>query len=460
MKNTTRAAAVTATAALAISGATGVANAQLSEGGSSLPGGVSPGSVTDWIGNNTPIGGLVSALTGSATNTSGSAGQGADGSATLSPLAGSSNIEGSAELSPLAGSSNVEGSTQLLGGSSEIGSTGMAPLSTNLLGGSSEVEGSTNLLGGSSALAPLSSDFGPVGSLGPLIGSAGMAPLSTNLLGGSAEFGSADLAPLVGSEDMAPLSTELITTGSDGMAPLSTDLLGGSAEFGSAELAPLGSLGMAPIVSSIGMEPLSTELNLLGGSAELPALSANFPDGSTGGIGGSAEEVGEGISGSLQSDSLETLVGSVQSNSAAELITARAGSIESVTGSLTGETGSTAGSSEVLTGSFGDLTQVNGSLTALTGSLEAGSDNATASSGTGSAVGQLSSLETVSSVGGGLLPILSVGGAAAVAGAALGANVQLPPLPGLPLCDLPQAQIDQLAAAGSVDAQQCPDPQN
>ena len=62
------------------------------------------------------------------------------------------------------------------------------------------------------------------------------------------------------------------------------------------------------------------------------------------------------------------------------------------------------------------------------------------------------------SAGPGLLPILSIGGVGLAAGAALGAGVDLPPLPGFPLCDLPQAQIDQLAGAGSVDAQNCPTP--
>ena len=109
---------------------------------------------------------------------------------------------------------------------------------------------------------------------------------------------------------------------------------------------------------------------------------------------------------------------------------------------------------------------VNGSLTALTGSIENAFDMSTASTNLGSTVGAMSSLETVysveMSVGGGLLPILSLGGAAALGGAAVGAaagaNVQLPPLPGFPLCDLPQAQIDQLAGLGSVDAQNCPRP--
>lgn len=431
MKNTTRAAAVAAAAALAFSGATGVANAQGSgdsaEG--SLPSGVSPGSVMDWIGNNTPLGGLVTAITGSAGQAAGSGGDLAGGSGNLNPLDGSSELPSSVGALP--------------------------SLSSDPLGGSSELPGlSSDPLGGSAAF-PSSVGFEP--------------------LGGSSTFTSSELAPLVGSQEMAPLST---------------DLLGGSATFTSSDLAPLtGSAGMG----SLGMQPLSTELNLLGGSAALPPLSANFPDGSTEGIGGSAEDVGAGISGSLTNGSagditgplggsidsggsLEPIVGSIATGG---ILPAISGSIGNTSGSLsdpdtgllgsvTGNGGSTGGSADVLTGSFGELTEVNGSLTAFTGSLENGSLRSTASTNVGSTVGQDSSLETVASVetsvGGGLLPILSIGGAAALGGAAVGAaagaNVQLPPLPGFPLCDLPQAQIDQLAGAGSVDAQNCPDPQN
>ncbi|MBB1028795.1 hypothetical protein G6026_14145, partial [Dietzia sp. DQ11-38-2] len=66
-----------------------------------------------------------------------------------------------------------------------------------------------------------------------------------------------------------------------------------------------------------------------------------------------------------------------------------------------------------------------------------------------------------------LLPFLSLGGTLVLAGAAINGGVALPalpPLPGLPplptICDLPQEQVDQLAGAGSVDAQNCPDPEN
>lgn len=92
-----------------------------------------------------------------------------------------------------------------------------------------------------------------------------------------------------------------------------------------------------------------------------------------------------------------------------------------------------------------------------------GSTNLGSDAGTAASLDSLASVEA--SVGGGLLPLLSVGGAAALGGAAVGATanatVQLPPLPGVPtVCDLPQAQIDQLAGLGSVDAQNCPAPQN
>src|SRR5699024_8482268 len=367
MKLSTRAAAVVAAAALAVSTATGTAAAQ-----SGLP---------------------------------------ASGD-TLAPLGGAAGESGggSAALAPLEGSTAPEGSSGLLEGSSDIGSAEMAPLSTNLLGGSSELPPlSVDPLSGSSEFQ--SSD----------IGSTDMAPLSTNLLGGSAEIGSTD------------------------MAPLSTNLLGGSATFESSELAPLtGSTGMG----SQEMSPLSTELNFLGGSAELPPLSANFPDGSTEGIGASSEAVGGGINGSLTNgsagDITEPLGGSITDGGSAEPIVgsiaegdvtgALAGSIESMTGSIAGDTGSTGGSADVLTGSADDLTDVNGSLTSFTGSLANGSDQGVGSTNTGSGVGQDSSLETVGSVsesaGPGLLPILSIGGVGLAAGAALGAGVDLPPLRG------------------------------
>ena len=123
-------------------------------------------------------------------------------------------------------------------------------------------------------------------------------------------------------------------------------------------------------------------------------------------------------------------------------------------GSLTGNGGSTGQSSDTIDGSVSDstgtingsvyeLTGVNGSLTAFTGSLENGSLNGTASADNGSVravgstnlgsdIGTGASLESVNSVetsvGGGLLPILSLGGAAALGGAAIGAatGAQLP----------------------------------
>ncbi|MCT2303271.1 hypothetical protein [Dietzia cinnamea] len=289
----------------------------------------------------------------------------------------------------------------------------------------------------------------PIGGLvSAITGSAGTAAGS----GGDLAGGSGNLNPLSGSSDLPTLSS---------------DPLFGSAAF-----------------------PSSAGFNPLGGSAALPPLSANFPDGSTEGIGGSAENIGTGVSGSLTNGSagditgplggsidsggsLEPVIGSVVAGDVTENIAGSIGNLSDslsdpdtgLLGSLTGNGGSTGGSADVLTGSFGDLTEVNGSLTSLTGSIENAFDMSTASTNLGSRDGAMSSLETVSSVEasvGGLLPILSLGGAAALGGAAVGAaagaNVQLPPLPGFPLCDLPQAQIDQLAGLGSVDAQNCPRP--
>lgn len=375
MKKFTRAAAIAATATIALSGATGTANAQ--SGDSSLPGGVSPGSVMDWIGNNTPLGGLVSALTGSAGQAAGSGGDVAGGSGELNPLAGSEAFT-SSELPDL--------SVSPLDGSSELPDLSVSPLQ-------------------GSAVLP--------GSSGILTGSEG-------LLDGSAAFTSSDLRPLTGSQGM----------GSEGM---------GSTE----------------------MSPLSTELNFLGGSAALPPLSSNFPDGSTEGIGGSAELVGEGIAGSLTNGSagdvtgplggsisdggsLAPIVGSVADCGICEAvsgsITGTSGSLSDpesgLLGSLTGNGGSTGGSAEVLTGSFGDLTDVNGSLTSLTGSLENGSLMSTASTNTGSTVGQGASLESLASLGesgaGSLLPVLALSasaGAAALAAGVANGTIMLPPLP-------------------------------
>lgn len=217
------------------------------------------------------------------------------------------------------------------------------------------------------------------------------------------------------------------------MAPLSTNLLGGSAAFQSSDLAPLtGSEGMG----SAGMMPLSTELNLLGGSAELPALSSNFPDGSTAGIGGSAETIGEGIAGSLTNGSAETVVGSVAECGICEAVS---GSITGTSGSLTGESGSTGGSSDVLLGSLSQLTAVNGSVTALTGSLENGSMMGTLSTNLGSEMGAETSLEALASLGGtgagSLMPVIALtasAGAAALAAGVANGTIMLPPLPFLP----------------------------
>ncbi|MBM7229229.1 hypothetical protein JTP68_01615 [Dietzia cinnamea] len=277
-----------------------------------------------------------------------------------------------------------------------------------------------------------------------------------------------------GSDGMQPLSTELIATGSDDMAPLSTDLLGGSSD-----LAPLtGSTGMTPLITSVGMEPLSTELNLLGGSAELPALSAEFPDGSTEGIGGSAVLVGKGLQGSLTNGSaneitepvggsitdggaLSPIIGSIAEGG---VLPALAGSMSDISGSISGNGGSTGQSSDTINGSAGggadvllgsveELTTVNGSLTAFTGSLANGSTQGTTSTNLGSTMGTAASMEA----GGSLLPVLAVttvaGGGAAIATATATGGVALPPLP--TLCDLPSAQVDQLGALGSADAQRC-----
>lgn len=235
---------------------------------------------------------------------------------------------------------------------------------------------------------------------------------------------------------------------------------------------------MAPLVSSIGMEPLSTELNLLGGSAELPALSAEFPDGSTGGIGGSAELVGEGIQGSLDNGSANEITGPLGGSitdggalspiigSIAEggVLPALAGSMTDISGSISGNGGSTGQSSDTINGSAGggagvllgsveELTTVNGSLTAFTGSLANGSTQGTTSTNLGSTMGTAASMEA----GGSLLPVLAVtavaGGGVALATAAANGAPALPPLPYL--CDLPSVQVDQLAALGSADAQRC-----
>ena len=182
-------------------------------------------------------------------------------------------------------------------------------------------------------------------------------------------------------------------------------------------------------------------------------------------------------------EDLHAVVALVNACSIAEggILPALSGSISETSGSLSGNggstgqssdlmTGSTGGSAEVITGSFGELTEVNGSLTALTGSLENGSMQGTFSTNLGSEMGALASLESFASLGesgtGSLLPVLalgaSAGGGAMVATAAANGTLALPPLPGLPplptVCDLPQAQVDQLAGLGSVDAQQCPEP--
>ncbi|HHX84380.1 MAG TPA: hypothetical protein GX694_03435 [Actinomycetales bacterium] len=297
MKKTTRTAAVAAVAALAISGATGTANASIDP--ASLPTGVTPGSVTDWL-EDTFVGNLVNALTGSITNP----------------------------------------------------------------------------------------DTESVGQLGQ--GSSEIIPSSVGLI---------------------PQSSEL--------PPLSIEPLGGSAAL------PAG------VIGSYEMTPLSTELDLLGGSAALPPLSANFPDGSTEGIGGSAELVAEGLGGSLaDGGGLAPIIGSAADCPICEAV---AGSISGTSGSLTGESGSTGASSDVLTGSFGDLTAVNGSLTAFTGSLENGSLQGTAITNLGS--GELVTSLVTSGGGGSLVPLLALGasaGAGAVAAGVANGTIQLPALPFLP----------------------------
>lgn len=94
MKKTTKAAAVAASVLLAVSGAPAAANAQ--SGDSTLPAGVTPGSVLEAIGLDDLGGvvqGLLGTLTGSATGTAGSGGDIAGGSANLNPLTGSSAID-------------------------------------------------------------------------------------------------------------------------------------------------------------------------------------------------------------------------------------------------------------------------------------------------------------------------------------------------------------------------------
>ncbi|MFL0580172.1 hypothetical protein [Dietzia sp. 179-F 9C3 NHS] len=245
------------------------------------------------------------------------------------------------------------------------------------------------------------------GSTGIIPQSSELPPLSTEPLGGSAALP----AGVIGSYEMTPL------TGSWGMTPL--NLLGGSAAL------PAG------VIGSYEMTPLSTELNLLGGSAELPPLSANFPDGSTEGIGGSAELVAEGLGGSLaDGGGLAPIIGSA---AACPICEAVAGSISGTSGSLTGESGSTGASSDVLTGSFGDLTAVNGSLTAFTGSLANGSLQGTAITNLGSS--ELVTSLVTSGGGGSLVPLLALGasaGAGALAAGVANGTIQLPPLPFLP----------------------------
>ncbi|WP_132062651.1 hypothetical protein [Dietzia maris] len=243
-----------------------------------------------------------------------------------------------------------------------------------------------------------------------------------------------------------------------------------------------------------------------GGSLEsiTDAVAGSLGDGgSIAGILGASEGSIANLSGSL-TDPETGLLGSVTGGYLTQGIV---GSLDVVTnslagpdsgllGSITGNGGSTGQSSDAITtistdsayvgiGSAEELTGVNGSLTAFTGSLENGSlqgtasaDNgslrATASTDTASGVGTNASLESVtsieSSVGGGLLPILSVGGALALggaaAGAAFGGDLRLPALPPLPgvhipgICDLPHDMVDQLANSGSgIADQECLHPE-
>src|SRR5690625_2603095 len=330
----------------------------------------------------------------------------------------------------------------------------------------------------------------------------------------------------LGSVDLIPGSANVIPDGSSqGIGEGSTNL-GGSADVsGSAGTIANGISGsltggsLDPVITGVSgsIETITGSVDNSGGStgAFTDALAGSIETGGSAGditsaLGGSLEDIGGGITGSLgdggsAGDITSALGGSIEDGGSLtgilggveRAIDATSGSVTDpdtgVLGSLTGNGGSTGQSSDAITGtafqagqlilgSAEDLTAVNGSLTAFTGSLENGSLSGTASvqngssqamgsTNAGSNAAQTASVETLSADAGGsgsLLPLLSVGGAAALGGAAVGAaagaTVQLPPLPGIPgaptVCDLPQAQVDQLAGLGSVDAQNCPDPRN
>lgn len=500
VKNTTRAAALVAAAALASSGATGVANAQSGDFEIPILGGLTTSADISFPDMGSTDLGSMELIPGSAgVIPEGSTGGIGEGS---TELGGSADFTGSGGIisDGLAGSleggsvttviDSVSGSVDNLSGSSTGLSGSLGDFTTALTGSISDGGSLTGILDG------VEGSLGDGGSLSGVLtgvqGSITGGSLTSIIDGvaGSLDDGGSLTGVLAGVEGSLGDggSAGDITTGVGGsLTDIGTGITGSLGDGGSAGDITTGLQGSIENGGSLESITDGFAGSIDDGGSVAGILAAS--EGSIANLSGSLTDPDTGLLGSVTGGELtQGIVGSL------DVVTnSLAGPDTGLLGSLTGNGGSTGQSSDAITtistdsayvgiGSAEELTGVNGSLTAFTGSLENGSlqgtasaDNgslrATASTDTASGVGTNASLESVtsieSSVGGGLLPILSVGGAIALGGAAVGAGVgadlRLPPLPGVHLptiCDLPHDMVDQLANSGSgIADQECYHPE-